>query len=219
MRRVDDENLSTTRLVDEETADLPFAKPDFRELAMMNRRACLEILKKHIDDQICVATYSTASDWIEIHDRPLNYFSAGAMGLASSHGLGLALARPERKVVVLDGDGSCLMNLGTLVTIAAAKPKNLIHTVWHNGSYEANGGHPLPNRDVDFVGMARSAGIGKVYKLDDLRNFEQQIGAILKEEGPVFVEIIIEQGPIGPRSYEEMYRPARRQKLREALGA
>ncbi len=186
---------------------------------MMNRRACLEILKKQITDEICVATYSTASEWIEVNDRPLNYFSFGAMGLASSHGLGLALARPERKVVVLDGDGSCLMNLGTLVTIAAAKPKNFIHTVWHNGSYEANGGHPLPNRDVDFAGMARSAGIGKVYRLDDIRNFEQQIGAILKEEGPVFVEIIIEQGPLGPRSYDEMYSPARRKKLREVLGA
>ncbi len=186
---------------------------------MMNRRAALEILKQHITDEIVVAAYSTAHDWLDINDRALNYFSCGAMGLGSSHGLGLALARPERKVVVLDGDGSLLMNLGTLVTIAAAQPKNFIHTVWHNGSYEANGGHPLPNRDVDFAGMAKSAGIGKTWRLDNLRNFEQQIGAILKEEGPVFVDILIEQGPIVPRAYDEMYSPARRQKLRASLGA
>ncbi|MBM3609036.1 MAG: thiamine pyrophosphate-binding protein, partial [Alphaproteobacteria bacterium] len=82
---------------------------------MINRRKALELLASHITDEIVVSTYSTASDWIEIFDRPLNYFSSGAMGLASSHGLGLALARPERRVLVLDGDGSLLMNLGTLV--------------------------------------------------------------------------------------------------------
>ena len=62
---------------------------------MMNRRVALERLKTLINDEIVVATYSTASDWIEIFDRPLNFFSFGAMGLASSHGLGLAIARPE----------------------------------------------------------------------------------------------------------------------------
>ena len=186
---------------------------------MMNRRACLEILKAHITDEIVVATYSTASEWIEVADRPLNYFSFGAMGLASSHGLGLALARPERRTVVLDGDGSLLMNLGTLVTIAAAAPKNFLHMVWHNGSYEANGSHPLPNRDVDFATMARAAGIRNVRKIDRIDDFENALPALLSEDGPVFAEIMIEQGPLGPRSYEEMYSPARRRKLRETLGA
>mgnify|MGYP003340189676 CR=1 FL=1 len=70
---------------------------------MMNRRAALEILKKQIKDEICVAAYSTAHDWLDMNDRDLNYFSFGAMGLGSSHGLGLALGQPNRKVVVLDG--------------------------------------------------------------------------------------------------------------------
>lgn len=184
---------------------------------MMNRRACLEVLKSHIADEIVVSAYSTASDWIEVNDRVLNYFSFGAMGLASSHGLGFALGHPNRRVVVLDGDGSLLMNLGTLVTIAAAAPKNFVHMVWHNGSYEANGGHPIPNQATDFAGLARAAGIRKVHKISEMQNFEQQIGAILKEEGPVFVEMMVEQGPLGPRSYTEMYRPERRKALREAL--
>jgi sulfopyruvate decarboxylase subunit beta len=186
---------------------------------MMNRKACLEVLKTHISDEIVVSAYSTASDWIEINDRVLNYFSFGAMGLASSHGLGFALGHPNRRVVVLDGDGSLLMNLGTLVTIAAAAPKNFVHIVWHNGSYEANGGHPIPNQTTDFAGLARSAGIQKVHKISDMRNYEQQIGSILKEEGPVFVEMMVEQGPLGPRSYTEMYKPERRKALREALRA
>ena len=67
-------------------------------------------------------------------------------------------ASPDRRVIVLDGDGSLLMNLGSLVTIAAAAPKNLVHFVCDNGSYEANGGHPIPNPKVDFAGLARSAG-------------------------------------------------------------
>jgi thiamine pyrophosphate-dependent acetolactate synthase large subunit-like protein len=186
---------------------------------MMNRTACLNVLKSHITNEIVVAAYSTASEWIEINDRVLNYFSFGAMGLASSHALGLALAHPNRRVVVLDGDGSLLMNLGTLVTIAAVAPKNLVHMVWHNGSYEANGGHQIPNKDVDFSGIARSAGIQKVHKISDMKNYEQQIGSILKEEGPVFAEMMIEQGPLGPRSYTEMYDPKRRKALRVALGA
>jgi len=186
---------------------------------MMNRAACLEILNRRVTDEIVVASYSTASEWIAINDRPLNYFFHGAMGLCSSHGLGLALAHPDRRVVVLDGDGSLLMNLGTLVTLAAAAPKNLTHLVWHNGTYEANGGHPLPKRDVDFAGMARCAGLKAVHAIDAMDDYERLIGGLLTQEGPVFADIMIEQGPLGPRSYEEMYRPERRNRLREALKA
>jgi len=126
-------------------------------VTMMKRDQCLRILARHLRDEIVVSTYSSAHSWHAINDRPLNYFSIGAMGLASSHGLGLALGLPRRRVIVLDGDGSLLMNLGSLVTIAAAAPKNLIHFVCQNGSYEANGGHPLPNPEVDFAGTGREA--------------------------------------------------------------
>ncbi len=184
----------------------------------MNRVALLEILKRHITNEIVVSSYSTASDWIRVNDRPLNYFSHGAMGLCSSHGLGLALARPERKVVVLDGDGSLLMNLGTLVTLAASRTENFLHFVLQNGSYEANGGHPIVNRDnVDFAGMARAAGIDKVDVIADLVEFEQKLPRLLQSDGPAFVTLQIEQGPLGPRSYDEMYRPERRAALRKVL--
>ena len=186
---------------------------------MMNRTKCLQTLAPHLTDEIVVATYSTASEWVEMSDRALNYYSFGAMGLASSHGLGLALARPERRVIVLDGDGSLLMNLGTRVTLGAAQPKNLVHMVWCNGSYEANGGHPLPNREVDFCAMARAGGITNVRRIETHEDFEAQLPAILSEEGPIFVQMVIEQGPLGPRKYEDMYKPERRQRLREALNA
>ncbi|MFM1814792.1 MAG: hypothetical protein RLZ98_1487 [Pseudomonadota bacterium] len=187
---------------------------------MMNRTAMLEILKKHLgDDEIVISSFSTASEWVEMSDRPLNYYFHGAMGLCSSHGLGLALARPERQVIVLDGDGGLLMNLGTLVTIAAAKPRNLIHFVCMNRTYEANGGHPIPNQQVDFAGIARSSGIDKVFEISDLADFEARLPGFLTMEGPAFVTLNIEQGPLGPRSYVEMYRKERRQAFRDALGA
>ena len=84
---------------------------------MMDRKHCLKAIARHVTDaDIVLPVYSTAFDWIDIRPHPLNYLSHGAMGLASSHALGLALGRPDKRVIVLDGDGSLLMNLGTLVT-------------------------------------------------------------------------------------------------------
>ena len=123
---------------------------------MMKRDDCFRILARHVTDEIVIASYSSAAEWNELNPRVLNYFSVGAMGLASSHGLGLALGRPDKRILVLDGDGSLLMNLGSLVSIGAAAPKNLVHFVCHNGTYEANGGHPIPNPNVDFSGMAKA---------------------------------------------------------------
>jgi thiamine pyrophosphate-dependent acetolactate synthase large subunit-like protein len=184
---------------------------------MIDRKTAWKHLAAHMTDEIVVATYSSATDWIAEIDRPLNYFSFGAMGLASSHGLGLALARPERRVLVLDGDGSLLMNLGTLVTIGAVAPKNFTHIVARNETYEANGGHPTPGRAAHFAGLAREAGIAKSHRIDTLEAFEALIPALLHEDGPIFVELIIEQGALSPRSYKDMYRRERRVAFRQAL--
>ena len=135
---------------------------------MMKREDCFKVLARHVTDEVVVATYSSAVEWNDLGPRVLNYFSMGAMGLASSHALGLALANPNRRIVVLDGDGSLLMNLGSLVTIGAAAPKNLVHFVSKNGSYEANGGHPIPNQKVDFSGIARSAGYAHTFDFSEL---------------------------------------------------
>jgi thiamine pyrophosphate-dependent acetolactate synthase large subunit-like protein len=184
---------------------------------MMNRDECFEILKRHITDEVVVASYSGAVEWNDINPRALNYFSVGAMGLASSHGLGLALGRPDRRVVVIDGDGSLLMNLGSLVSIAGAAPANLVHLVCHNGNYEANGGHPLPNPDVDFAGLARAAGYAKVYDFSELRSFEQQIGHVLAESGPVFAALHVRKNRPLTYAYEDLYKASRRAALKAAL--
>jgi phosphonopyruvate decarboxylase len=183
---------------------------------MMKREDCFRVLARHITNEAVVATYSSAFEWNAINPRPLNYFSIGAMGLDSSHGLGLALARPDRRVVVLQGDGSLLMNLGCLTTIAAVAPKNLIHFVAQNGTYEANGAHPLPDPKVDFAGMARAAGYAAVYDFADLAAFTQQIGHVLEETGPVFATLHVE--PSGPLVYDypHIYDPAKRAAFKAA---
>src|SRR3979411_739826 len=92
----------------------------------------------------------------------------GCMGSASTIGLGVALARPERKVIVVDGDGSLLMQLGSLVTIAGAAPSNFYHFVFENGVYETSGSQPLPAEGkFDLHEMARAAGYAHSAQFDD----------------------------------------------------
>jgi len=188
---------------------------------MMKRDACLRALARHVTDaDIVLPVYSTAFDWIDIRPHPLNYLSHGAMGLASSHGLGLALGRPDKRVIVLDGDGSLLMNLGSLVTIGEVAPPNFFHFVCENGTYEANGGHPIPGRaTVDFAGFACAAGYATVHEFSDLKIFEQQIGAVLAEPAPVFVDLKLVAGGPQERDYSRLHGPQVRKAFREALAA
>jgi len=173
----------------------------------MKRDECLKALAGRLaDDQIVVAAYTSAFDWIAIRPNPLNYISSGAMGLTSSHALGFALAWPERRIILLDGDGSLLMNMGSLVTISEAAPKNLIHFVCENGTYEANGGHPIPAQNkVNFAGMAGAAGYANCHEFSDLADFEKGIGSVLQEEGPVFATLKLEPGESYPKDYGLMH--------------
>jgi phosphonopyruvate decarboxylase len=177
----------------------------------------LNILSRHVgDDDIVVAVYGTAVDWHELRPRPLNYFSVGAMGLTASHGLGLALGCPDRRVIVIDGDGSLTMSLGSLLTVAGAAPTNFVHILWENEVYQANGAHPLPaSGKADYAGMALAAGYRAGYRFDDKANFEQQIGSILAEEGPVFVGLKIKPEPF----VKQDFKPLRKQALRDAFKA
>jgi sulfopyruvate decarboxylase subunit beta len=184
---------------------------------MMKREDCFKALARHIDNQIVIATYSSAVEWNDLNPRVLNYFSMGAMGLASSHGLGLALGRPDKRIVILDGDGSLLMNLGSLVTIGGVAPKNLVHFVAQNDCYEANGGHPIPNPKVDFAGVARSAGYAATYDFSDLKSFEQQIGHVLTQDGPVFATLHVERSRPLTYDYRALYAADKRRAIVDTL--
>ena len=103
-----------------------------------------------------------AYDLFAAGDRAANFYTWGSMGLASSMGLGLALARPDLPVFVLDGDGSLLMNLGSLATIGWTKPSKLVVIVWDNGLYATTGGQAAATaHDADLEAAARALGIGQ----------------------------------------------------------
>ncbi|MBI2991130.1 MAG: hypothetical protein HYY47_03190, partial [Deltaproteobacteria bacterium] len=123
---------------------------------MMKRDECLKVLARHRKDEVVAAVWKAAHEWIHISPGDLNYTFVGAMGQGASHALGLALARPDKRIIVLDGDGSLLMNLGCLVTIANVAPRNFIHCLCENGIYETNGGVAIPGAGrVSFSGLAR----------------------------------------------------------------
>ncbi|MEE8449567.1 MAG: thiamine pyrophosphate-dependent enzyme [Thermodesulfobacteriota bacterium] len=117
-------------------------------------------------------------------------FDSGAMGLASSLGLGMALALPHRKVLVFDGDGALLMNLGSLATIAQQNPANLVHLVFQNGVYESCGGGPVVDAaKVDFAQMARAAGIERSYNIEEEDDFKAKVDEFLKTPGLTFAAL------------------------------
>ena len=163
---------------------------------MMRRDECLTALAALRGEAIVVGTYTSVFEWRRIAPSPLTLPATGAMGQGSSHALGIALGLPSARVFVLDGDGGLLMNLGTLVTIAHAAPANLFHFLCENGTYEANGSHPLPAQGrIDFAGLARAAGYGHVYAFDEIEHFRAELPAVLEQRGPVFVNLKLVPGP------------------------
>ncbi|MAG33682.1 MAG: thiamine pyrophosphate-binding protein [Deltaproteobacteria bacterium] len=159
---------------------------------MIERTELLDTVQEVAADQIIVPVMSAIKGWNEL---PKYFYWCTAMGYGSSVGLGLALARPERKVIVLDGDGSLLMNLGSLVTIAGLSPPNLIHIVFENGLYELPGAIPLPGRGkASLSGMARAAGIESIHEYDEIGGFKAGLVSLLCEEGPTFVSAKVAPG-------------------------
>ena len=152
---------------------------------------------------ICVPTMTTAPAWREIAPDDLSVTCAGFMGGASSIGLGMALARPERRVIVFDGDGSLLMQLGTLATIAGSGAPNLTHLLFKNGVYHTSGSQEVPGGfNVDFVQMARGAGYRDAFAIRTEEELKRRMPDILGAPGPLFVELhtgLAEKTPMNAR--------------------
>jgi len=111
------------------------------------------------DDDVIVATTGyTGRELYATGDRPNQFYMVGSMGCAVSVGLGLAVARPEHRIIVLDGDGAALMRLGALATVGYERPGNLVHVVLDNGLHESTGGQSTVSRSIDFCGLAAACG-------------------------------------------------------------
>lgn len=188
-------------------------------MTIMERPECLKVLAAHRAGEIVVAVFQAAFEWRVISPSDLNYTFVGAMGQAAPHGLGLALAFPQRRVVVLDGDGSLLMNLGCLVTIACVAPENFVHFVFNNGTYETSGGQPTPGcGQASFAGFARAAGYPYVCSFDDLTEFEKAAPGLLSARGPAFVELKVVPGAEAyPEDFRALYSAERRSAFKRAV--
>jgi sulfopyruvate decarboxylase subunit beta len=149
----------------------------------VKRLDALNAVYAHLEQRIVVTIMgAVAAELQSIGHRPNFFYLQHAMGLASSMGLGIALAKPDRQVVVLDGDGSVLMNLGGLTTLARYRPRNLVHVVFDNESLLSVGGFPTATATgSDLAGIAAAAGVPRtatVTTLDAFRSaFEAALGA------------------------------------------
>jgi phosphonopyruvate decarboxylase len=179
-------------------------------------------------DEVVITSMGTAREWLALGAGALDLvYVPSSMGHATSVALGLALARPDRRVVACTGDGSLLMNLGSLVTITAQRPRNLTVLLFDNGVYEITGAQPTPGaasgrRDekaVDFAGIARSCGFESVFRFSDAGAFRQAARDAIDASGPTFVilDVGAESDAAAPRSPGPGSERARR--FRAALDA
>lgn len=163
---------------------------------MIDNQEAVKLIDAHRGEAVIVATMNANNVHFGLPsvttnptlDLPLS----GAMGKASNVALGLALAQPNRKILILDGDGSLLMNLGAMITITSQTPQNLCHILFDNGVYAVTGGQPVPgSNQADWPGMAKSAGYASTFSYDNLEDLTTGITEIMTAPGPVFVHLAI----------------------------
>jgi thiamine pyrophosphate-dependent acetolactate synthase large subunit-like protein len=146
------------------------------------------------DEPVVVSLGHPAYELFASGDRPLNFYTWGSMGLTSSIALGLALARPDRRVVALDGDGSLLMNLGSLATIATCSPTNLLVFVLDNGQYGTTGGQQTATaRGADLDAAARAMGVARTATVCDPTGLQGALDASRKDPGPWVIVVKVDE--------------------------
>ena len=165
----------------------------------MERAQCIEVIYPELEDKLVVTIMGAcAQELYNLGHRENFFYLQHAMGLASSIGLGLAMHLPRDRVVVLDGDGSVLMNLGTLTTLARYRPKNLIHIIFDNGSLLSTGGFDSQTTAgiTDLAQIARGAGVEHVATAETpLQCGEAVLEAFEREDLSVIVAKVLAVGP------------------------
>jgi thiamine pyrophosphate-dependent acetolactate synthase large subunit-like protein len=158
---------------------------------MMHTAELLQVYIEHRGDAITIPGRG-GRHWVPMSDEPHRDVPLGdpAMGGHSGFGLGLALAQPDRKIVLFDSEGDILMSLGILTTIAEQNPTNFYHFMLDNEVYATTGGQPVPNaKNVDYAAFAKAAGYPKAHSFTEIEDFTRELPGILSETGPVFVAL------------------------------
>ena len=165
----------------------------------MKRTDAIEIIAAAKGDAISVATMRAVADWYNTDGAKRRHIdNVGCMGGAAPIGLGLALSQPQHRVIIIDGDGSLLMQLGVLASIAGAGAENLHHIVLVNRVYETSGNQAIPGGDrVDFPGLALAAGYRRAEGFSDAGVLAERLSAILSQAGPSLVAIEVDPEQTG----------------------
>jgi len=168
----------------------------------VKRAECIAMMYPEIEDKLVVTIMGAcAQELYNLGHRENFFYLQHAMGLASSIGLGLATHLPHERIVVLDGDGSVLMNLGTLATLARYRPRNLVLVIFDNGSLLSTGGFDSHTTSgvTDLAGIARAAGIAEVAAVDSVVAFgEAVIDAFARDDLSV---VVAKVAAVGPNDY------------------
>ena len=131
-----------------------------------------------------------------VGERPANFYMIGSMGLGLSIALGLALARPTRRVIALDGDGNVLMGMNALASVGSERPANLYHVVLDNQTHASTGGQRTISGDVRLEAVASAVGYRATHRADTLEHFEAALRDALAQAGPVMVLGVVEGGTV-----------------------
>ncbi len=164
---------------------------------VMNRFAVTQrlVAKLRNEEAVVAGIGNTNFDLWAAGRRAQNFYMLGSMGLAVPIALGVALAQPARRVIALEGDGSLLMQLGSLATIATLRPKNLVMVVMDNRIYQITGAQPTATTVADVAAIARGAGIEQSAWAADEQDFDRLFDAALAGEGPTLIALRIDEKP------------------------
>lgn len=163
----------------------------------LKRIEAIEIIARHFkgNDTVVATTGKSSRELFSVADRPQNFYMQGSMGHAASIGLGVALSKPEKRVIILDGDGALLMHMGVLSSVGHYKPDNYYHIILDNESYETTGDQDTTSHTTDFAAIAKSCGYRAVYNATSVAELESTLPIFLKEKGPAFLRVKINRLP------------------------
>ena len=191
----------------------------------MSLSEALEVIHRQRHEAVVITTMGAAREWQQLEPHPKDFvYMPSSMGQGPPLGLGIAIAQPEQRAIVVNGDGCLLMNLGCLVTITAQAPKNFTLIIIDNGVYEVTGGQTTianalrraDDRSIDFQAMARASGFEHVYEFDDIESWRYE-HEVMHDEGPICIVLktTVKTENAGARSPGPA--PARAEALRNIL--
>jgi sulfopyruvate decarboxylase beta subunit len=161
---------------------------------MQSRAQAMAAILELLDRQpVIICNGFPSREAQKIADRPTHFYMIGSMGVAAAIGLGVALSKPDKQVVIFDGDGNVLMGMGTLATVGFLKPKNFIHVVFDNEVYGSTGNQPTISNVVRLEQVAKAAGYANVERVREREDVIYEFKDMLKKDGPSMLLIKVNE--------------------------